>query len=37
VPLAFPISALAMGPRVESYPASPMLDEVYNLIQLGPA
>ena len=35
VPLAFPISALAMGPRVASYPASPMLDEVYNRIELG--
>jgi peptide/nickel transport system substrate-binding protein len=34
VPLAFPISALAMGTRVQSYPASSMLDEVFNLVQL---
>lgn len=34
VPLAFPVSALAMGPRVESYPASPMLDEPCNLIRI---
>ncbi|MFD1211234.1 ABC transporter substrate-binding protein [Arthrobacter sp. GCM10027362] len=34
LPLAFPISALAMGPRVQSYPASSMLDEVYNLVRL---
>ena len=34
VPLAFPVSALAMGARVASYPASPMLDEVYNLVRL---
>ncbi|EMY34980.1 extracellular solute-binding protein [Arthrobacter crystallopoietes BAB-32] len=34
VPLAFPVSAVAMGPRVESYPVSPMLDERFNLIRL---
>ncbi|WP_246262778.1 ABC transporter substrate-binding protein [Arthrobacter mobilis] len=34
LPLAFPISALAMGPQVESYPASPMLEEVLNLVRL---
>ncbi|WP_245580102.1 ABC transporter substrate-binding protein [Arthrobacter castelli] len=34
VPLAFPISALALSPRVESYPVSPVLDEVFNEIVL---
>jgi peptide/nickel transport system substrate-binding protein len=34
VPLAFPVSALAMGPRVESYPASPVLDEHCNLVRI---
>ncbi|NKX50730.1 ABC transporter substrate-binding protein [Arthrobacter deserti] len=34
LPLAFPISALAMGPQVQSYPANTMLDEVFNLVQL---
>ncbi|KNC19253.1 ABC transporter substrate-binding protein [Arthrobacter sp. RIT-PI-e] len=34
VPLAFPISALAMGPRVISYPTSPVMNEVFNRIDL---
>ncbi|GAB3526038.1 ABC transporter substrate-binding protein [Arthrobacter monumenti] len=34
VPLAYPISALALSPRVESYPVSPVLDEVFNDIVL---
>lgn len=34
LPLAFPISALAMGPQVTTYPASSMLDEVFNLVRL---
>ena len=35
LPLAFPISALAMGARVTSYPVSPVMDEVYNRIDLA--
>lgn len=34
VPIAFPISALAMSDRVASYPASPVLSEVFNQIKL---
>lgn len=34
VPLANPVPTLAFDPRVESYPASPVQDEVYNLITL---
>jgi len=34
VPLAFPISALAMSPRVISYPVSPVMNEVFNRIEL---
>lgn len=34
VPIAFPISALAMSNRVESYPVSPVLNEVFNKIKL---
>ena len=34
VPLAFPVSILAMSPRVASYPTSPVLNEVYNRIEL---
>jgi len=34
VPLAFPVSAVAVGNRVESYPASPVLDEVFNKVRL---
>ncbi|WP_159802935.1 ABC transporter substrate-binding protein [Arthrobacter zhaoguopingii] len=35
VPLAFPISALAMAPRVASYPVSPVMNEVFNRIDLA--
>jgi peptide/nickel transport system substrate-binding protein len=35
VPLAFPISALAMSPRVSSYPVSPVMNEVFNRIDLA--
>ena len=34
VPLAFPISALAFSPRVAAYPTSPLLNEVFNRIEL---
>ncbi|WP_341482214.1 ABC transporter substrate-binding protein [Arthrobacter zhangbolii] len=34
VPLAFPISALALSPRVSSYPTSPVLHEVFNRVSL---
>ncbi|HEV7169149.1 MAG TPA: ABC transporter substrate-binding protein [Micrococcaceae bacterium] len=34
IPIAFPISALAMSSRVVSYPVSPVLNEVFNKIQL---
>ncbi|WP_341393701.1 ABC transporter substrate-binding protein [Arthrobacter sp. G119Y2] len=34
VPLAFPISALACSPRVAVYPTSPLLNEVFNQIEL---
>ncbi|MCQ1999111.1 ABC transporter substrate-binding protein [Arthrobacter zhaoxinii] len=34
VPLAFPISALALSPRVGGYPTSPVLHEVFNRITL---
>ncbi|WP_246165574.1 ABC transporter substrate-binding protein [Arthrobacter yangruifuii] len=34
VPLAFPISALALSPRVGSYPTSPVLHEVFNRVKL---
>ncbi len=34
VPIASPISALAMSNRVVSYPVSPVLNEVFNRIQL---
>ena len=34
VPLAFPISALALSPRVGTYPTSPLLNEVFNRIEL---
>ncbi len=36
VPIAFPISALALSDRVEFYPASPVLDEVFTKIRLKP-
>lgn len=35
VPIAFPISALAMSSRVASYPVSPVLNEVFNKIKLA--
>ncbi|MDQ1168333.1 ABC-type transport system substrate-binding protein [Microbacterium proteolyticum] len=34
VPLANPVPTLAFASRVSSYPASPVQDEVYNLIEL---
>lgn len=36
VPIAFPISALALSDRVLSYPASPVLHEVFTKVQLKP-
>ena len=36
VPIAFPISALALSERVSSYPASPVLNEVFTKVQLKP-
>ena len=36
VPVAFPISALALSDRVVSYPASPVLNEVFTKVQLKP-
>jgi peptide/nickel transport system substrate-binding protein len=36
VPIAFPISALALADRVSSYPASPVLNEVFTKVQLKP-
>ncbi|RNL58539.1 ABC transporter substrate-binding protein [Arthrobacter oryzae] len=36
IPIAFPISALALSDRVESYPASPVLDEVFTKVRLKP-
>lgn len=36
VPIAFPISALALSDRVLSYPASPVLSEVFTKVQLKP-
>ncbi|WP_343046243.1 ABC transporter substrate-binding protein [Psychromicrobium silvestre] len=35
VPIAFPISALALSPRVNNYPVSPVLNEVFNKITLS--
>ncbi|MCU1573131.1 MAG: transporter substrate-binding protein [Micrococcaceae bacterium] len=34
VPVAFPISALAMSDKVVSYPVSPVLNEVFNRVKL---
>ena len=34
LPLVHPISALATGPRVGSYPSSPQLDEPFDRIDL---
>ncbi|MCU1511555.1 MAG: transporter substrate-binding protein [Arthrobacter sp.] len=36
VPIAFPISALALSDRVLRYPASPVLNEVFNKVELKP-
>ncbi|WP_224164615.1 ABC transporter substrate-binding protein [Arthrobacter sp. StoSoilA2] len=36
VPIAFPISALALSDKVESYPASPVLNEVFTNVRLKP-
>lgn len=36
VPIAFPISALALSDRVISYPASPVLNEVFTKVVLRP-
>ncbi len=36
VPIAFPISALALSDRVLSYPLSPVLNEVFNQVKLAP-
>ncbi|WP_426996167.1 ABC transporter substrate-binding protein [Pseudarthrobacter sp. N5] len=36
VPIAFPISALALSDRVISYPASPVLNEVFTKVRLRP-
>ncbi len=35
IPLAHPVPTLAFAERVTSYPASPVQDEVYNLIELS--
>ncbi|GGC98364.1 ABC transporter substrate-binding protein [Tersicoccus solisilvae] len=35
VPLAFPVSALAVSPRVASYPVSSTYNEVFNAIRLN--
>jgi len=35
IPLAHPAPSLAFAPRVASYPASPVNDEVYNMIELS--
>lgn len=35
VPLAFPISAVALSDRVQSYPVSPVMNEVFNKIVLS--
>ena len=34
LPLVYPISALATGPRVASYPTSPQLDEPFARVRL---
>ncbi|MFJ5955138.1 ABC transporter substrate-binding protein [Paenarthrobacter sp. NPDC092416] len=36
VPIAFPISALALSDKVQSYPASPVLNEVFTNVRLKP-
>ncbi|WP_298459957.1 ABC transporter substrate-binding protein [uncultured Cellulomonas sp.] len=35
VPLAHPVPSLAFAPEVEGYPASPVQDEVYNVITIN--
>ncbi len=35
IPLASPVPTLAFAERVTSYPASPVQDEVYNLVELS--
>ena len=35
VPLAFPVSAAVVSPRVLSYPVSPVMHEVFNSIDLA--
>ncbi len=35
IPLAHPVPTLAFAARVLSYPASPVQDEVYNMIELS--
>src|SRR5699024_9751180 len=35
LPLAYPISGLALGPRVADYPMSPVLNERFNEIVLS--
>ncbi len=37
VPIAFPISAVALSDKVLSYPLSPVLNEVFNHVKLTPA
>ncbi len=36
VPIAFPISAIALSDRVSSFPLSPVLNEVFNHVVLAP-
>ncbi len=36
VPIAFPISAIALSERVAFYPLSPVLNEVFNKVKLAP-
>ncbi|MDR2254458.1 MAG: ABC transporter substrate-binding protein [Arthrobacter sp.] len=35
VPVAHPVPTLAFNPRVTEYPASPVQDEVYNMVKLS--
>ncbi len=37
VPIAFPISAIALSDKVATYPLSPVLNEVFNHVTLTPA
>jgi peptide/nickel transport system substrate-binding protein len=36
VPIAYPISAVAVSARVATYPASPVLNETFNHVTLTP-